>query len=1484
MFVNHKIRVIELAGALLLSAALSCPAFAHNPVSTQPVVIQSTAVSPTGTVTELTVKNELTGVTLHYFGLKLDQGTSYALSGTGLDSLHQGMRINATGTLAGNVLNITFFSVAAPASGTSRATTQAETRKSVSGTLAVFHKDFFENGRGEYGLAVRDASDKATQLNVAAIPDSLVIGMIVRADGAPAADGVSLDTSAITILADAPAKLDGTAEAPVTNNVLVLPIKFTNYSSEPWSIAAINNEFQTRVAPYYQEVSYGQQLLNVTVANSGGSWLNAGAAAPAGCDYTAIGNLADAAATAAGYNINSYQNRYYVMPGIGCGWAGLGYVGWGRAWSDGYNALWVYGHELGHNFGLWHAGSLNCGAQVLGGSCGVSEYGDPFDVMGNIRQMHFNSMQKAALNWIPSTSVKVHSSGTQTYQLSPIESGGQSTYAVKIPTSNTKRTYWVEFRQPIGFDSQLSSVPNLGAQIRVGGSQLEFPCSGGCDTELLDMTPATGGNLDDAALLVGQSYTDSTTGVTITVNGATPGASGLLTVSVAMGGLNSTTTTLATSGTPSLVGASVTFTATVTGVAPTGSVNFKDGAASIGGCSASAVSGSGNSRTATCTTSGLALGTHSIAATYSGDGGNAPSTSSALTQTVNSSVTATTTTLATSGTPSMSGASVTFTATVNGIAPTGSVNFKDGSTSIAGCSASTVGGSGNSRTATCSTSALVQGAHSITATYSGDAGNSGSTSAALSQVVNAGGDVVWVEDSVPAGAAVSGDGGDSWTWIASNPGPYSGTLSHQSAVAGGEHQHFFYNATATLSIATGDTLYTYVFLDPANPPTELMLQWYDGSWEHRAYWGANAIGWGTDGSVSRRYMGALPTTGSWVRLAVPAAQVGLEGRTLNGMAFTLVGGRATWDRAGKASGVPSPSTTALVTSGSPSLVNATVTFTATVTGTGPTGSVALADGGVAISGCSAVALAAGAANAKTATCTTNSLIAGTHSIVATYSGDAANYNSSSAALSQVVSASVSGAWVDDSVPTGATQTGDESWTWVSSNPTPYSGALAHQSALVGGVHQHYFYGASATLAVAVGDTLIAYVYLDPANPPSEVMLQWNDGSWEHRAYWGANLIGFGADGTVSRRYMGTLPPTGKWVRLAVPAVQVGLEGRTLNGMAFTLYGGRATWDYAWKSSPWVEDAVPTGAAAGGDAGDTWNWVSTNPAPYSGALAHQSALAAGFHQHYFSGAAATLAVDVGDTLFTYVYLDPVNPPSELMLQWSDGSWEHRAYWGPNLIGLGIDGTVSRRYMGPLPPAGQWVRLAVPATQVGLEGRTINGMAFGLYGGRATWDYASKSSAWVLDTLPTGAAVWSDGGDTWNWVNSNPTPFSGAYAHQSALAAGYHQHLFYGAAATLPVGVGDTLFTYVFLDPLNPPSEVMLQWFDGSWEHRAYWGANQIGLGTDASASRRYMGALPPTGQWVRLAVPAAQVALEGSTLNGMAFTLFGGRATWDFVGK
>jgi hypothetical protein len=94
-----------------------------------------------------------------------------------------------------------------------------------------------------------------------------------------------------------------------------------------------------------------------------------------------------------------------------------------------------------------------------------------------------------------------------------------------------------------------------------------------------------------------------------------------------------TTTSLGTSQNPSTVGQSVTFTATVSASSgtPTGTINFRDGGISIGGCSAVAMVSS----SAQCTTSALPQGARSISAVYSGSGAHSTSTSSTLTQTVN---------------------------------------------------------------------------------------------------------------------------------------------------------------------------------------------------------------------------------------------------------------------------------------------------------------------------------------------------------------------------------------------------------------------------------------------------------------------------------------------------------------------------------------------------------------------------------------------------------------------------------------------------------------------------------------------------------------------------------------------------------------------------------------------------------------------------------------------------------------------------------
>jgi tetratricopeptide (TPR) repeat protein len=92
------------------------------------------------------------------------------------------------------------------------------------------------------------------------------------------------------------------------------------------------------------------------------------------------------------------------------------------------------------------------------------------------------------------------------------------------------------------------------------------------------------------------------------------------------------------------------------------------------------------------------------------------------------------------------------------------------------------------------------------------------------------------------------------------------------------------------------------------------------------------------------------------------------------------------------------------------------------------------------------------------------------------------------------------------------------------------------------------------------------------------MLQFFDGTWEHRAFWGEDLIPFGAPGKESRLPMGPLPKAGAWARLEVEPSKVGLSaGTVLEGWSFDQFGGACYWDAAGITNhfdtPWQKLAV-----------------------------------------------------------------------------------------------------------------------------------------------------------------------------------------------------------------------------------------------------------------------------------------------------------------------
>lgn len=125
---------------------------------------------------------------------------------------------------------------------------------------------------------------------------------------------------------------------------------------------------------------------------------------------------------------------------------------------------------------------------------------------------------------------------------------------------------------------------------------------------------------------------------------------------------------------------------------------------------------------------------------------------------------------------------------------------------------------------------------------------------------------------------------------------------------------------------------------------------------------------------------------------------------------------------------------------------------------------------------------------------------------------------------------------------------------------------------------------------------------------------------------------------------------------------------------------------------------------------------------------------------------------------------------------------------------------------------------------------------------------------------------------------------AKRHSHPAAAGLSYHLFHSAATSFDVHIGDVLFAEVFVEANQPVEELMLQFHDGqNWERRAFWGADRINVGQNETASRRWAGELPKTGEWVRLEVSARDLDLEGHSIRGVNFTQFSGKALWGRVG-
>jgi hypothetical protein len=388
----------------------------------------------------------------------------------------------------------------------------------VDGSLEVYHVDNVDPTENEYLYVLNTATGKLS-LHFAGKQPALLTGAKVRVSGVKIDNALALSSNTGSVQTLSAASLPNTLGAQKTLTMLV---NFSDEMTQPYTVAYAQSMIFTTTSNFDYEASYQQTWLSGDVAG----WFTIPVSSTT-CDYSSIASYAQQAASSAGYALSNYTRYVYVFPANACTWWGLGTVGGNpsQAWIHtkwGFT-LPVVGHEMGHNFGLYHSHSLDCGSVTIADSgCTASEYGDIFDMMGSSNTTpHFNAFQKERLGWLnagisPPLTTVMGQTGTVAYTIEPTETARDTiSRALKIAKTTsctaTQQWYYVESRQATGYDAFLASNTNLLTGVLVH----EVTEGDANSSYLLDMTAATT-SWSDAALDAGITFTDPDSGLTIT--------------------------------------------------------------------------------------------------------------------------------------------------------------------------------------------------------------------------------------------------------------------------------------------------------------------------------------------------------------------------------------------------------------------------------------------------------------------------------------------------------------------------------------------------------------------------------------------------------------------------------------------------------------------------------------------------------------------------------------------------------------------------------------------------------------------------------------------------------------------------------------------------------------------------------------------------------------------------------------------------------
>lgn len=314
-----------------------------------------------------------------------------------------------------------------------------------------------------------------------------------------------------TVASIGPSPPEGVEPGP--RKTAVVLVTFPGDPTSPWSLEETRSKVftaTTSVNAFYHEESYGAVSLTGKLRADGDvfGWLHLDTPGT-GCAYEQWRRDAEDAAAAAGIDLSGYDHVAYMFPRrLGCTWEGIAGVVPGGMMLNGNQSVQVIAHELGHTLGLEHAGSWTCtsgGVRVqISDDCTMTQYGDPFDIMGNISTRHSNGEALEKMGFISPGNVKtIDHSGVYTLH-SALHPTSEPT-ALRIRRSKNIygdiSYYYFEVREQGGIFENVSDATTTGVSIRVTGESYTP------ETLLIDANPATA-TFQDAPLGVGQTFAD----------------------------------------------------------------------------------------------------------------------------------------------------------------------------------------------------------------------------------------------------------------------------------------------------------------------------------------------------------------------------------------------------------------------------------------------------------------------------------------------------------------------------------------------------------------------------------------------------------------------------------------------------------------------------------------------------------------------------------------------------------------------------------------------------------------------------------------------------------------------------------------------------------------------------------------------------------------------------------------------------------------